>query len=99
MGYSPSRVLDQAKLSRGSLARWKNGGEPLNEAKKRIADVFNITVPELMSGEIKKPATSEGDEQKRAEDEFLEVWRLVPNENKKILQDMIVADLKNKGLL
>lgn len=37
-GESPSRVLTALGISKGSLSRWKDGGEPLNETKKKIAD-------------------------------------------------------------
>ena len=59
-GISPTRVLTELGISRGSLTRWKDGGEPRNETKKQIADYFGITVAELMSeesGKTKKPAT------------------------------------------
>lgn len=56
-GVSPTRVLNELKISKGSLSRWKENGEPLNETKKKIADYFGITVKQLMAGEIEKPAT------------------------------------------
>lgn len=59
-GISPSRVLDSLIISRGSLGRWKNGGEPRNEAKKKIAEYFGITVAELVSGtKIENPGASD----------------------------------------
>ena len=61
-GHSPTRVLTALGISRGSLGRWKDGGEPRNEYKKAIADYLEITVPELMSGEIEKPAPQTEDE-------------------------------------
>ena len=63
IGLSPSRVVVQAGLSKGSIARWKDGGAPLNEAKKRIAEVMGISIPELMSGQIEKPAIQKDDGQ------------------------------------
>lgn len=61
-GVSPSKVLDSIPMSRGSLKRWRDGGEPLNEGKKKIADYFNISIAELMSGKTEIPLTvsSEG---------------------------------------
>lgn len=56
-GYSPTRVLTALGISRGSLSRWREGGEPRNEYKKAIADYLGVTVPELVSGETKKPIT------------------------------------------
>jgi transcriptional regulator with XRE-family HTH domain len=64
-GVSPTRVLTNLGISKGSLSRWRDGGEPLNETKKKIADYFGITVRQLMSGEIENaptPVKSEDDE-------------------------------------
>lgn len=48
-GVSPTKVLDSLAISRGSLFRWRNGGSPRNEYKKKIADYFGITTLELMN--------------------------------------------------
>lgn len=61
-GHSPTRVLTALGISRGSLGRWRAGGEPRNEYKKAIADFLGVTVSELMSGEKEKPVTNEDDE-------------------------------------
>lgn len=64
-GVSPTRVLTNLGISKGSLSRWRDGGEPLNETKKKIADYFGITVRQLMDGEIENipaPDRSEDDE-------------------------------------
>lgn len=62
-GVSLSRALLDLDMSKGSIARWKDGGEPSNSSKLKIADYFGITVQELNSGEIKIPPTvsDEGD--------------------------------------
>jgi hypothetical protein len=99
IGISPTRVVVESGLSKGSFTRWKDGGEPRNEAKKRMADIMGITVPELMAGEIKKPAIENDDGISNAEAEFIKVWRQVPEDKRQMLQDMIIADLKSKGLL
>lgn len=61
-GVSPSKVLTDLDISKGSLSRWKEGGGLTNETKKKLADYFGITIKELMNGEIKnKPnATVDG---------------------------------------
>lgn len=77
-GVSPSKVLDALGISRGGLFRWKNGGAPRNEYKKKIADYFGITVPELMSGKINTaPAETEADDDEMAE--LLETIRRRPD--------------------
>ena len=77
-GVSPTRVLTNLGISKGSLSRWRDGGEPLNETKKKIADYFGITVRQLMDGEIENapaPEQSEDDEL----DEILEEARKNPD--------------------
>jgi len=64
-GVSPSRVLTSLGISKGSLRNWKNGIEPLNETKKKIADYFGISVRELVNWKEKNaptPVKSEDDE-------------------------------------
>lgn len=54
-GFSPTRVLIELGMSKGSLQRWKEGGSPRNEYKKKIADFFGITVSELTTGKKENP--------------------------------------------
>ena len=62
-GVAPSRVLDAVGTTRSAYSRWKQGGEPSNETKKKIADYFGITVKQLTSGETEKtPAEAEVNE-------------------------------------
>ena len=76
-GVSPTRVLNDLKISKSSYGHWKNGGEPLNETKKKIADYFGISVPELMSGKINAaPAEAEADDEMA---ELLETIRRRPD--------------------
>lgn len=87
IGLSPTRVVVQAGLSKGSISRWKEGGEPLNEAKKRIADILGVTVPELMSGEKKKPA-SYGELSER-DVMVLESFKQLTDDNKALVSALI----------
>lgn len=67
-GVSPTKVLIALDISKSGLTRWKNGGSPTNETKKKIADYFDISVDELETGEI-KTAPAEA----RANDEMNEM--------------------------
>lgn len=60
-GVSPSRVLDDIGMYRSTHTNWRNGGEPSNPTKKKIADYFGITVAQLMSGEIEKAPAEEAE--------------------------------------
>ncbi len=68
-GVSPSRVLDLIGMNRSSYTGWKQGAEPTNETKKKIADYFGITVRQLMSGETEKASA----DQAQADEELAEL--------------------------
>lgn len=53
-GISPTKVLVELDISKGSLSRWRDGGNPTNETKKKIADYFGVSVKDLMSGEAQE---------------------------------------------
>jgi len=85
-GISPTRVLNELKISKSSFGHWKAGGEPLNETKKLIASYFDITVSELTSGEIKeKPATNESDGLSDIDKEIMDVVKQLSYERKELL--------------
>jgi transcriptional regulator with XRE-family HTH domain len=50
-------------------------------------------------GQIKEPATDKGDGPTSKEIEFIQLWRLVPEENRSVLEAMIEAHLKSIGLI
>lgn len=56
-GEAPTMVLRKIGVSASAYQNWKAGGTPSNSTKKKLADHFGITIDELMSGQIKKPAT------------------------------------------
>lgn len=49
-GVPETRVTKELGIGGGTYMNWKNGSEPLNSTKKRIADYFGISIDELMSG-------------------------------------------------
>lgn len=53
-GKSPTRVVEELGLTRGSVAGWKKGAEPRNNTVKQIADYFGVTVDEL-TGAVSSP--------------------------------------------
>lgn len=76
-GMSPSAVLTELEISKGGLKRWRDGVEPTNPTKKKIADYFGISVKELSSEKIqktKRPVTNEGGE---LDDEMIEMLEVV----------------------
>jgi len=61
-GISPSRVLNDLKISKGSLSNWKNGSDPLNETKKKIAEILGVcylsVLRRIRTGELRKTEIS-----------------------------------------
>jgi transcriptional regulator with XRE-family HTH domain len=87
-------------ISKGSLSRWKEGGRPLNENKKLIADFFGITVAELLEEtETKKSAAEIGDGLSDKEAEWLKLYRLIPENRRVEYLAMLEAALKTQGLI
>lgn len=82
-GVSPTRVLSAVEISKGALSRWRDGGEPTNETKKKIADFLGVQIKEL-NADIKKekPATINDDELSKDELEFLTMYRKLSPERK-----------------
>ena len=76
-GISPTRVLSDLQISKSAYTHWKNGGEPLNETKKAIADYFGITVSQLVSGETEKAPAKEAEA--GTDDEMAELLEEVRN--------------------
>ena len=69
IGLAPTKVLDDIGMNRSSYTGWKNGSEPSNPTKKKIADYFGITVKQLLSGETEKAPA----EKAEAHDEMNEI--------------------------
>ncbi|MGE4485244.1 MAG: helix-turn-helix domain-containing protein [Oscillospiraceae bacterium] len=77
-GLSPTSVLRDLGISKGTYTNWKtSGADPLNPTKKKIADYFGITIDELESGRAGRAA---GDAESDTELlEILESARRDPN--------------------
>lgn len=98
-GISPSRALTDMGISKGSLSRWKEGGKPLNENKKLIADYFGISISELLDETIKKSAAINGNGLNEKEEEWLKLFRLIPENRRAEYMAMLEAALKAQGLV
>lgn len=60
---SPTSVIVDLQLSRGSVTSWKNGKVPHHSTLLKIADYFNVSVDYLLTGQKETP-TAESDERK-----------------------------------
>ena len=81
-GVSPSRVLDSINVSRSSYSRWKkNGYEPENAVKKKIADYFGLKVHQITGKE--KPSTVSDEGQRKI---YEIVNQLTPENRDKLIE-------------
>lgn len=60
-GVSPTAVIQELKMSTGTVTNWRNGAKPTNKGLKKVADYFGVTTEELLNGVKEKTATSSGD--------------------------------------
>lgn len=81
-GISVSAFLDQIGMSRGNMARWKDGLEPKAATKKKIADALGVS-PSVFEEE--KPVV---DSDGFTEAERLDIAREV---------ERMMADIENQG--
>ena len=80
---SPTSVITELKLSRGSVTSWKNGKVPHHSTLIKIADYFNVSVDYLLTGQKETP-TAEGDERKT---ELMKLFSLLDDAG----QDALIA--------
>ena len=83
-GISISALLDEIGMSRGNMARWKEGLDPKASTKKKIAEALGVN---LSVFEKEQPALSKEDE---LQDEFFAFY----GEVKPYLDERDIDDLK-----
>lgn len=76
-GVAPSNVLTELAIGRAGLKRWREGQEPSNPIKKKIADYFGITVKQLMEDDKEEAPAKEAEADEMAE--LLETIRRRPD--------------------
>ena len=62
-GKSPTEVVEQLGIARGSVTKWKGGALPSGKNLSKIADYFNVPVDRLFSSEQKEKSPSVSDEE------------------------------------
>lgn len=64
-GYSQQQMARKLHITQGAISQWENGTTtPAADQLSALADVFEITVDELLGREEKKPATTDGLDEK-----------------------------------
>ena len=84
---SPTSVIVDLQLSRGSVTSWKNGKVPHHSTLLKIADYFKVSVDYHLTGQKETP-TAEGDERKK---ELIELFSLLDDAGR----DALIAVAKN----
>lgn len=59
-GKSPTEVVEDLEIARGSVTKWKSGVMPSGKNLSKIADYFGVSVDRLFSSEKKEKPTDEG---------------------------------------
>ena len=51
-GVAPTAVVTELGLGKSNVTYWKKGSMPKNSTLKKIADYFNVTVDDLLTGDL-----------------------------------------------
>ena len=102
-GVSLSKAATEAGISKSLVTKWKNNSIklPSPDVLDKLSNYFGISVAELISenGQNNKPTPVSGDELSDAEHEFIKLFRLVPEQDRDLVVEMVRAALRSKGLL
>lgn len=58
LGKAPTAVATELGFQKSTVTRWKNGCNPTDATKARIADYFGVTTDELCGDTAPKPAAA-----------------------------------------
>lgn len=85
-----NRVAQQLGIHNSTLAKYESGGrEPDAESLIKLAELYEVSVTWILGEEIN---TND-----QAKNEVLEAYARLPQDKKKIIDDMIKALLDNRG--
>ena len=103
MGLTLLELSQMIGVTEPTVQRYESG-EIKNikyEMLLKLAIALKVHPAYFFFGEENKLGTQSGDELilDKEETEFLKLWRLVPKERREVLEDLIIGDLKHKGLL
>ncbi|WP_195276586.1 helix-turn-helix domain-containing protein [Anaerotruncus rubiinfantis] len=100
-GKSANAIAKELKIPSGSITAWKGGAEPRPATLSKIAAYFGVSTDYLLGNtDIKnKPAATEDDELDEQERNLIDLFRLLPEEDRDTVAVIIEGILKRKGLL
>lgn len=79
---SPTSVIVDLQLSRGSVTSWKNGKVPHHSTLLKIADYFNVSVDYLLTGQKEKAPQDIPEGLSELDAEIIKVCSTLPEEKK-----------------
>lgn len=82
-GIAPAKALEDVGMGRSAVSAWKNGVEPSNSTKRKLADYFHISIEELKTGKIKKPTNNR--ELSQLDKRLYEVFTQLTDDRKEFL--------------
>lgn len=94
-GESPNGVAKKVGISSCSVTSWKNGGTPRDSSLLKLAAYFGVTVDYLLGNEKEKPAAS--GELSEGEETLIGLFRRIPEEQQKMVLEMIRAAIGKQG--
>lgn len=90
---TPTAVVVELGLSRGSVTAWKEGKVPYQRTLSKIANYFGVTIEFLLMNDPQKEKPTLTGELSEAEQAILELFRKIPPEQQEMVLQMIRAAL------
>lgn len=58
-GKSPTRVIEELKIARSAVTKWKNGAIPSKTSLKKLGEYFDVDPQSLFAAPLAEPAQGE----------------------------------------
>ena len=102
-GVKKTRAAIDAGISKSLVTRWKDNGVkiPSPEVLKKLSAYFGVSISELLgeNEQKEKPANDNVDELSEDELDLIKLFRLVPEQDRDLVVEMVRVALRSKGLL
>lgn len=97
---SQGKLAEDLHVTQATVSRWETGEMlPTIDYLNELSHYFSVSIDYLLGNEQKKKLVTKNDELSQEEKRLIELFRLVPLENRGMVADMIEAALKSQGLL
>ena len=101
LGMSKEEFYEKSGISSASFSQWNTGvHKPTKKKLGQAAAVLNVSLEYLLTGEQKeKPVNDNVDELSEDELDLIKLFRLVPEQDRDLVVEMVRVALRSKGLL